>query len=158
MTACGFKVQCQQLGASMNLQAACPNKNDNSCKVSCQDPSASNQCVILDTLLIDGSPCGEFTLFLCILCLLLRRTPFGAGYGGSCQNGTCQRGSLLDTAKVMPHLWWLHDLRRSLTDLRLAPARVIFKFYRPGMWQICRSQYRSQLLRPCLPLPYFGVL
>lgn len=49
----------------MNLHAACPKQNDQTCKVSCQDPTTPNQCVVLDTLLIDGSPCGPFTLFLC---------------------------------------------------------------------------------------------
>ena len=68
LTACRLtitSVQCQQLGASMNLQAACPKQNDQTCKVSCQDPATPNQCVVLDTLVIDGSPCGPFTLFLC---------------------------------------------------------------------------------------------
>jgi len=84
-----ISLQCQQLGGSMNLQAACPNKNDDSCKVSCQNPTAPNQCVVLDTLLVDGSPCG---------------------YAGSCQNGTCQRGNLLDTAKA----WYVANLQISI--------------------------------------------
>ncbi|KAH9996624.1 Metallo-peptidase family M12-domain-containing protein [Russula vinacea] len=60
-------LQCQQLGASMNLQAPCPNQNDQTCKVSCKDPTTPNQCVELDTLLIDGSPCGPFTLSFCVV-------------------------------------------------------------------------------------------
>ena len=88
----------------MNLQAPCPNQNDQTCKVSCKDPTTPNQCVELDTLLIDGSPCGPFTLSFCVVpsppeahCIL-------TGYGGSCLNGTCQSGSILDTAKVTPGL------------------------------------------------------
>jgi Disintegrin len=50
--------QCQMIGASMNLQSACPSKDQN-CQVSCQDPTQSNQCVVLQSQLIDGSPCGE---------------------------------------------------------------------------------------------------
>ncbi len=49
----------------MGLRAACPKQNDQTCKVSCQDPTTPNQCVLLGIPLIDGSPCGSFTLFLC---------------------------------------------------------------------------------------------
>lgn len=82
-------LQCQQLGASMNLKAACPKQNDQTCKVSCQDPTTPNQCVVLDTLLIDGSPCG---------------------YSGACQNGTCLNGNILDTAKA----WYVENLQISI--------------------------------------------
>lgn len=52
--------QCQMIGASMNLQNACPNQNQNAnCQVSCQDPTQANQCIILQAPLIDGSPCGK---------------------------------------------------------------------------------------------------
>ncbi|KAI0271587.1 Metallo-peptidase family M12-domain-containing protein [Gloeopeniophorella convolvens] len=81
--------QCKQLGASMNLQNACPSRNDQTCKVACQDPTAADRCVELDSLLIDGSPCG---------------------YGGTCQNGTCHTGSLLDTAKA----WYVQNLQISI--------------------------------------------
>lgn len=54
----GFLVQCQQLGASMNLTKECPNQSSNTCQVSCQDPTQSNQCILLTALLVDGSPCG----------------------------------------------------------------------------------------------------
>lgn len=50
--------QCQTVGASMGLTTACPNQGDKSCQVSCQDPTASNQCVVLQSMLVDGSPCG----------------------------------------------------------------------------------------------------
>jgi hypothetical protein len=50
--------QCQEAGASLNLSQACPSQNQQSCQVSCQDPTQSNQCVQLQTELVDGSPCG----------------------------------------------------------------------------------------------------
>jgi hypothetical protein len=63
--------------------------------------------------------------------LLCCVTPFSflTGYGGTCSNGTCESGSLLDTAKVTPRfsIFFLRDLRRSLTDLRASPwARANF--------------------------------
>src|SRR5712672_3168717 len=102
----------------MNLQAACPKQNDQTCKVSCQDPTASNQCVILDSPLIDGSPCGLFTLFLCAV-PPLRRNAILTGYSGSCQNGTCQNGNILDTAKVTPCFLSQQDSGQSLTNTLL---------------------------------------
>ena len=60
------------------MTTACSTQ-DNSCRVSCQDPSSSSQCIQLQTALIDGSSCG---------------------LGGTCQSGSCVAGSLLDTAKV----------------------------------------------------------
>lgn len=71
--------QCQNLGASMNLVDACPQQNDKSCQVSCQDPTSSSKCVVLDSTLVDGSPCG---------------------YGGMCYNGTCESGGIVATAEV----------------------------------------------------------
>jgi len=85
MTGC-FVVQCQTIGASMGLKQACPNRNDNSCQVSCQDPTRSNQCILLTSLLIDGSSCG---------------------YGGTCVAGKCQSASFLDTAKA----WYTQNLQ-----------------------------------------------
>lgn len=64
-------LQCQQAGKSMGLQKACPSQ-DTSCFVTCQDPAVNRQCTILQTVLIDGSPCG---------------------YGGHCYRGTCKPGS-----------------------------------------------------------------
>lgn len=56
--------QCQLVGASMGLQKACPSNNDKSCQVSCQDPNNSNQCVVLQSTLVDGSPCGTYVGFV----------------------------------------------------------------------------------------------
>ena len=51
-------VQCQSAGSTLGLTSACPGKDDRSCQVSCQDPRTANQCVVLQTQLVDGSPCG----------------------------------------------------------------------------------------------------
>lgn len=50
--------QCQSAGSTLGLTKACPAKNDRSCQVSCQDPRTANQCIVLQTQLVDGSPCG----------------------------------------------------------------------------------------------------
>ena len=52
-----WPVQCQTVGASMGLRAACP-AHQKTCQISCQDPTSSQECVTLSSLLIDGSPCG----------------------------------------------------------------------------------------------------
>jgi hypothetical protein len=59
-----LSVQCQTIGASMGLKQACPNRGDNTCQVSCQDPNKSNQCILLSSLLIDGSSCGMMRLHI----------------------------------------------------------------------------------------------
>ncbi|KAJ7585607.1 Metallo-peptidase family M12-domain-containing protein [Mycena floridula] len=78
--------QCATVGASMGLKEECPNRSDNTCQISCQDPTRSNQCILLSSLLIDGSPCG---------------------YGGMCSQGKCMTGSLFDTAKA----WYTQNLQ-----------------------------------------------
>ncbi|KAL4268185.1 Zinc metalloprotease [Pleurotus pulmonarius] len=82
-------LQCQTIGASMNLREACPNRGDESCRVSCRNPSQSNSCVLLQAMLVDGSPCG---------------------YGGTCQTGRCQAGSFLEKAKA----WYTQNLQISI--------------------------------------------
>ncbi|KZO99804.1 hypothetical protein CALVIDRAFT_359970 [Calocera viscosa TUFC12733] len=77
--------QCQSVGASLNLTTACP-QVQNSCSVSCQDPTNSNQCIILQSTLISGSPCG---------------------YGGKCYNNTCQAGSIGDIISS----WYKNNLQ-----------------------------------------------
>ncbi|KAF5361622.1 hypothetical protein D9758_007372 [Tetrapyrgos nigripes] len=79
-------LQCQNVGSSLGLKQACPNHGDTSCRISCQDPNQSNACVQLNSLLIDGSPCG---------------------YAGTCFNGSCKAGSALDTAKA----WYRENLQ-----------------------------------------------
>uniref|UniRef100_A0A0W0FZ96 Disintegrin and metalloproteinase domain-containing protein B n=1 Tax=Moniliophthora roreri TaxID=221103 RepID=A0A0W0FZ96_MONRR len=64
-------LQCRQIGASLNLTRACP-QADKSCQVTCQDPSNSNSCVRLSSMLADGSECG---------------------FGGFCEKGSCNEGN-----------------------------------------------------------------
>jgi len=71
------------------LKSACPGKDDKSCQVSCQDPRTANQCVVLQTQLVDGSPCG---------------------YGGTCSSGSCQSGSAWDTFTA----WYTQNLQISI--------------------------------------------
>ncbi|KAF8807176.1 zinc metalloprotease [Phlegmacium glaucopus] len=78
--------QCQTVGASLGLRAACPDHSDQSCQISCQDPSNSRACIRLTSLLIDGSPCG---------------------FGGTCLSGKCQSAGILETAKA----WYLANLQ-----------------------------------------------
>ncbi|KAI5119801.1 hypothetical protein M0805_006598 [Coniferiporia weirii] len=56
-----LNLQCQVVGSSLNLTTAC-SKPDNTCQVSCQDPTNSNQCIQLQSQLIDGSSCGKVRL------------------------------------------------------------------------------------------------
>jgi len=81
--------QCAVVGMSMNLTAACPNRNTATCQISCQDPQDANSCIVLQSELVDGSPCG---------------------YGGSCSQGNCQAGPLLDTIKS----WYVQNLQISI--------------------------------------------
>src|ERR1700722_16608403 len=98
--------QCQEAGSSLNLSQACPSQNQQSFQVSCQDPTQSNQCVQLQTILVDGSPCGTLILkckpvnaiFLKTRCML------HTGYGGTCVEGNCQSAGLLDTIKGIHQL------------------------------------------------------
>ncbi|KAG8935926.1 hypothetical protein FRC02_005681 [Tulasnella sp. 418] len=78
--------QCKTVGASLGLSKACPQNNDRSCQVSCQDPKNPNTCALLQAALIDGSPCG---------------------YGGTCQGAVCISGSALDTFKA----WYRQNLQ-----------------------------------------------
>ena len=98
---CGVE-QCQTVGASMGLKNACP-RNENNCRISCQDPTKSNSCVVLSSLLVDGSPCGAFTQLDLIYLLRTESLTGPIGFGGTCSSGTCQAGSLLETAKVLVH-------------------------------------------------------
>jgi hypothetical protein len=90
-------VQCQNVGASMGLKTACPDRSDQSCQISCQDPTNAGACVRLTSLLIDGSPCGTCLLSSPVGCGDSDTEP---GFGGSCVAGKCQAAGFLDTAKV----------------------------------------------------------
>ncbi|TYJ53027.1 hypothetical protein B9479_006357 [Cryptococcus floricola] len=81
--------QCASAGGSLGLTTACGQKDDTSCVVSCKDPNSTNQCVVLQTPLIDGSSCG---------------------YAGHCYNSTCEKGSWQDTAAA----WYKQNLQISI--------------------------------------------
>lgn len=53
------------------------------------DPTGRADCILLSNKFVDGTSCG---------------------YGGRCQQGTCQNGSVLDTAKS----WFLSNLSISI--------------------------------------------
>ncbi|KNZ78213.1 Disintegrin and metalloproteinase domain-containing protein B [Termitomyces sp. J132] len=89
--------------------------------VSCQDPNQANQCVILTSLLIDGSPCG---------------------YGGMCRAGTCQTGSFFDTAKA----WYTQNLQIAIPVTIVAGLVVLFI-----LWAIARSIARCCGHRRTIP-------
>lgn len=93
-------LQCQNVGASMGLKTACPDRSDQSCQISCQDPTNAGACVRLTSLLIDGSPCG---------------------FGGSCVAGKCQAAGFLDTAKA----WYTQNLQISI-PVTIVAALVAF--------------------------------
>jgi hypothetical protein len=102
-----YPEQCQIVGASLNLTTACPSSAAATCQVSCQDPQNPSQCVVLNSQLVDGSPCGEHK----------RESPGcsnrAAGYGGTCYSGNCHAGTFLQTA-IVRHC--LHS--RQLTSLK----------------------------------------
>ncbi|KAF8507570.1 Metallo-peptidase family M12-domain-containing protein [Hysterangium stoloniferum] len=118
--------QCQTVGSSMGLTAACPNKGDTSCRVSCADPQSNSQCVVLQAQLIDGSPCG---------------------FGGKCSGGRCQRGSLLDTIKS----WYTSNLQIAIPVTVAAAIILLFILYGliRCMRHCCRRQ-RSPIAEPAL--------
>ncbi|GAA5988146.1 hypothetical protein JCM11641_003611 [Rhodosporidiobolus odoratus] len=78
--------QCQNAGASLNLNRACPQSANTGCSITCADPTSNADCVILDQSFRDGTSCG---------------------YGGRCSGGSCRSGSALDTAKS----WYTQNLR-----------------------------------------------
>lgn len=66
-------LQCQQqTGGAVSYTRSCDAGGDNSCSLSCQDPSSSLVCTIFQTNFVDGTKCGS---------------------GGFCEAGTCQYGS-----------------------------------------------------------------
>jgi len=104
----------------MNLQVACPNQN--SCLVSCQDPNHTNECVVLQTQLIDGSPCS---------------------YGGMCSGGTCQPGTPINTLKA----WYTQNLQISI-PVTVVVAIVLLLLLWASVTGImrCRARSRSRLV------------
>ncbi|PPQ90437.1 hypothetical protein CVT25_014955 [Psilocybe cyanescens] len=124
--------QCQSVGASMGLKAACPDRNDQSCQISCQDPTNSGACIRLTSLLIDGSPCG---------------------YAGTCLAGKCQSADFLDTAKA----WYVQNLTISIpitVVAGLVAILLLWAIYR-GLSRCCgsRQQPRSRAVLAVPPAP-----
>lgn len=79
--------QCQQQSqAAYSFTRACSVTADNSCSVSCQDPSNANSCIVLQQNFIDGTECG---------------------YGGHCQGGQCQSGGWQSTFSS----WYRNNLQ-----------------------------------------------
>ncbi|KAF9480428.1 zinc metalloprotease [Pholiota conissans] len=115
-------LQCQTVGASMGLQKACPDQNDQSCQISCQDPSNSGACIRLTSLLIDGSPCG---------------------FGGTCISGKCQSAGFLDTAKA----WYVQNLQIAIPVTVVAGliAILILWFLIRSVRRCCGSRQRRDL-------------
>ncbi|KAJ7139500.1 Metallo-peptidase family M12-domain-containing protein [Mycena epipterygia] len=115
-------LQCQQLGASMNLTTQCPNHSSNTCQVSCQDPTQANQCILLTALLVDGSPCG---------------------LGGICASGACQSSGLISTAKA----WFVQNLQIAIPVAIVAGliALVLLWVIGSAVWRCCRG-------RPAYPI------
>ncbi|EMD41369.1 hypothetical protein CERSUDRAFT_101854 [Gelatoporia subvermispora B] len=105
-----LNLQCQTLGSSLNLQSACPSQDEKSCQVSCQDPSNSGQCVVLQSQLINGSPCG---------------------YGGKCYSGSCKAGSVWDTIKA----WYRQNLQIAIPVTVVAGVFVLFIIFM--IWRCC---------------------
>ncbi|WVR06758.1 hypothetical protein IAU60_003793 [Kwoniella sp. DSM 27419] len=92
--------QCKLAGSSMGLSKACGQKDDKSCVVTCRDPDVANQCVVLQTPLVDGSPCG---------------------YGGHCYNNQCKSGSWQSTAAA----WYRQNLQISIPVTIVAGLLVL---------------------------------
>jgi len=107
----------------MNLKQACPNRGDQTCQISCQDPTRANQCILLSSLLIDGSPCG---------------------YGGTCIQGQCQSGSIFDTAKA----WYTQNLQIAIPVTIVAGLFVL-----AILWFIIRSISRCMARRKAVNQP-----
>lgn len=113
--------QCLVGGNSNNLTTACGQKDDTSCVVSCKDPTTANQCIILQTPLVDGSPCG---------------------YGGHCYNQTCAAGSWQDTAGG----WYKQNLQISIPVTAVAGIlilAILFALVR-CLWLCCARRGKSE--------------
>ncbi|PVG00697.1 hypothetical protein CPB86DRAFT_754147 [Serendipita vermifera] len=105
--------QCQIVGASLNLTKACPSNSEATCQVSCQDPRNPSQCIVLNSQLVDGSPCG---------------------YGGTCISGNCRAGTFLQTAIA----WYTQNLQISI-PVSVVVAIVVVLI----LWSIFAALRRS---------------
>lgn len=121
--------QCSMAGQSMGLSQACGRKNDRTCMVNCRNPTSINNCVELQTALVDGSPCG---------------------YAGHCYNGTCHPGSWQDTAAS----WYRQNLRISIPVTVIVAIVVLILFTIIGC--ICCSCIRHRRTSQMAQLPSTG--
>ncbi|WVQ91192.1 hypothetical protein IAS59_004988 [Cryptococcus gattii] len=109
--------QCSTAGATMGLSKACGQRDDTSCVVACKDPNSTNSCVVLQTPLVDGSPCG---------------------YGGHCYNQTCESGSWQSTAAA----WYKQNLQISI-PVTIVVGLIVLAI----LFLIVRCIYRSCIRR-----------
>ncbi|SGY63867.1 BQ5605_C007g04841 [Microbotryum silenes-dioicae] len=96
-------LQCQNAGTSLNLTSSC-RATSSSCSITCQNPSSLASCVVLDQSYRDGTPCG---------------------YGGRCNDGDCEAGSVLDTAKG----WYRNNLTIAIPVTIVAGLLVLGIIY-----------------------------
>lgn len=123
-----LNLQCQSAGSTLGLTRACPAKNDRSCQVSCQDPRTANQCIVLQTQLVDGSPCG---------------------YGGTCLSGSCHNGSIWEIFKA----WYTENLQISVPVTVVAGLfvlMIVVYCFKVAFRRISRSRSRRLSTEPAL--------
>ncbi|KAI8460868.1 disintegrin-like metalloprotease [Phakopsora pachyrhizi] len=117
--------QCRSLGTSLRLQKACPASASMDCQVSCVDTTGRADCIILSSNFVDGTSCG---------------------YGGRCQAGVCQSGSLKDTAQS----WFESNLAIGIMIvvaaglLGLAILFSILRFFKDTIMGCVRRGRRSR--------------
>ena len=124
-----WPVQCQTVGASLGLKAACPNHNDQTCQIICQDPTNSQECIQLNSLLIDGSPCGTCCYLVqseyfvnVIMSYRFRRYLSLWKVPGCWIFGHCQ-GSFVRTSDSLPYLTPCSYQRRGIERISRLPSR-----------------------------------
>ncbi|KAJ3751090.1 Metallo-peptidase family M12-domain-containing protein [Lentinula detonsa] len=114
-----LSLQCQTVGASMGLTTGCSNHQD-TCQITCQDPTNSNSCIQLASLVVDGSPCG---------------------YGGTCSSGNCRPGSVLDIVKA----WYSANLQIAIPVTVVGGIVILLLIY--VSVTACRRCYVRRKLR-----------
>lgn len=98
-------LQCQQQSqADYNFSRACSLTADNSCRVSCENPSQTGSCLVLQQQFIDGTECG---------------------YGGRCQGGECKSGSW----QSVFNSWYRNNLRISIPVTIVIGVVILLALY-----------------------------
>ncbi|KAL7419446.1 hypothetical protein Q5752_006284 [Cryptotrichosporon argae] len=124
-------LQCQDKGGSLNLTQACNQKGATSCIVTCADPSDADNCLVLQTALIDGSPCG---------------------YGGHCYNQTCVVSS--DAAEISA--WYHSNLQISVPVTVVASLLALALFALAARWG--RQARQETAVPPTLQAPAVPII